>query len=524
MKSLFTIVFGGFFILFLQAQPQFPTGLVLDDEEYESLSFESENIKSLSGQKYIESQVDLSAYCPEIRHQGEISSCVGWSAGYGAMTIEMAIKNGWKDKKKISENAYSALFVYNQISDGNCNAGITMTKALKLLQNKGNCLARDFDFDVNDCGKEVPQNIVKKAEQFKIDDYIPLFKTTADEAERIRAVKMILAQQKPVVIGMTIQNNFRYIRPGDTRWLPNIGDTTYAGGHAMVVVGYDDHKFSMATRDLPPEEEGAFKLMNSWGKTWGENGFIWVSYANFAKYCRHAYAIMLPEGTPIDFDLDMTVVANIPVNKQTDPEIKQQNAISRDLLQLSGAFGFRHYKGWDHGHVFEEAPVQFSDGKYSLTGNWKIGDQFQLYIKSGFENGYIYVFSIDAIGKGEVHFPRSHDYNKKFEGENESALIFSSGSLLTIPGEDRVLELSQPGKDWLVALFSINKIKPEYINLLLKHLTEEKGDVQESLLKILEKHMIPASDINFDLNSMGFEVSSRSSGKIVPIILEVSVK
>ena len=67
----------------------FPTGLVMDDEDYESQTFTSSNIQ-FEGSKAMERQVDLAPYCPEIRHQGEISSCVGWSAGYGALTIERA--------------------------------------------------------------------------------------------------------------------------------------------------------------------------------------------------------------------------------------------------------------------------------------------------------------------------------------------------------------------------------------------------------------------------------------------------
>ncbi len=36
----------------------------------------------------------------------------------------------------------------------------------------------------------------------------------------------------------------------------------------MVVIGYNDTK-------------NAFKVMNSWGTKWGDNGFAWIDYANF---------------------------------------------------------------------------------------------------------------------------------------------------------------------------------------------------------------------------------------------------
>src|SRR5690606_1097038 len=106
-------------------------------------------------------KVDLTPYCPEVRHQGDISSCVGWAAGYGAMTIERAIRNGWKDRQEITQNASSALFVYNQLSDEDCGA-IRMPDALRFMQMEGNCLARDFDFDVNACDLKASENQLKK--------------------------------------------------------------------------------------------------------------------------------------------------------------------------------------------------------------------------------------------------------------------------------------------------------------------------------------------------------------------------
>ena len=33
--------------------------------------------------------------------------------------------------------------------------------------------------------------------------------------------------------------------------------------------------------------------------------------------------------------------------------------------------------------------------------------------------------------------------------------------------------------------------------------------------------MVPFSDINYDVSRMGFEVSTRTDGKIVPVILRV---
>jgi hypothetical protein len=61
----------------------------------------------------------------------------------------------------------------------------------------------------------------------------------------------------------------------------------------MCIVGYDDNKFG-----------GAFEIMNSWGKEYGDNGFIWFRYEDFAKEVKTAYALTGMEDTPVEINPD----------------------------------------------------------------------------------------------------------------------------------------------------------------------------------------------------------------------------
>lgn len=494
------------------AQEKYPMGLILDDEEYLELPYTTENIQVESGQKSIPLSVDLSPYCPEVRHQGDISSCVGWATGYGAMTIERAIRNGWSSRSRITQSANSALFVYNQLSDEECGA-IRMPEALRFMQMRGNCLARDFDFDVNTCHKKANENLMRKASEYRIEEFIRLFEPNAPAQEKVRNIKLVLAQNKPVVIGMKVLNNFYAIQSGDESWYPTVGDQTYAGGHAMVVVGYDDLRFHADRSDIPAEEKGAFLIMNSWGKGWGLDGYIWVRYAHFGEYCRHAYALMLEGGDPIDFDLD--------TSPDTSSTLEVADA-GRDLRTHSGSFGFRLYTGewYNRKPLFREQNVQLDGNIYELS-HCKVGDQFQLYVTSEFLNGYIYVFSVDASGKAEVHFPKSEDYNVKYADQNESALLMGTGSTLVVPAEESALTLTHEGVDHLIVLFSEKKIKPKYLDYLGEQLINADENVDLKLPRLLRKYMVPFSDIRYFPDHMGFEVSTRSDGRIVPIILRV---
>ena len=44
------------------------------------------------------------------------------------------------------------------------------------------------------------------------------------------------------------------------------------GGHAMCVIGYDD-----------TVNGGSFRIVNSWGTGWGDNGYFWLSYKDFIR-------------------------------------------------------------------------------------------------------------------------------------------------------------------------------------------------------------------------------------------------
>ena len=213
---------------------------------------------------------DLSAWFPPPRDQGDQSSCVAWSVGY-AMRGYYA--NRAQGKAGAASVALSPAFVYNQIVDRRegCDAGSDISDALDLLRDVGTVTLARFPYRDTDCSRQPPADVKREAGQYRIANW----RTVA--VANLSDIKGQIVHGDPVVIGMNVNDAFDELKGEqifrDTR--------TDGGGHAMVVVGYDDAK-------------QAFKLVNSWGPEWGQGGFGWVSYTSFKARVDEAYVASVP--------------------------------------------------------------------------------------------------------------------------------------------------------------------------------------------------------------------------------------
>ena len=77
-----------------------------------------------------------------------------------------------------------------------------------------------------------------------------------------------LATGFPFVVGFTVYTSFESQQVAQTGVvpMPDLQNETVLGGHAVLVVGYDD-------------SEQRFILRNSWGPGWGMAGYFTMPYA-----------------------------------------------------------------------------------------------------------------------------------------------------------------------------------------------------------------------------------------------------
>ena len=445
MRSEIAIIF---FLFVAGAKAQ---GLVFNDDAYKRIPTKIDSGAGVKGEEpssRIIYKVDLKPYCPTVREQGKISSCVGWSVGYAAMTIERAIANGWAgDQKTIDHNAFSAMFLYNQIKLGDCFFGAELNSAFGVLKDRGNVLHREFAVG-NNCDSLPAQALVERGRVNRVKEFATLFGPDDKDDLKIARVKRTLAQMKPVVIGMIVLENFLTLKSTDEVWYPNVGKTEIFGGHAMVVIGYDDGR-------------KAFEVMNSWGKGWANQGFVWLRYEDFARYCKYAYQLVMQKQQPGFTPLQGTVHVLKPV------------------LKYAAGGGMK----------VDFSPLAFQNSKnhFRLKEQVNLPMEFQVHTE-GFEaNTYLYVISFDNELKPTVHWPRDEKLNSGFAGERESALITSRQPDIILPGKYDVFSLSRPGTEYLCIINSRNIISnlPER----LRQIKSVSGELSERVQKAFSAQM-----------------------------------
>jgi hypothetical protein len=213
-------------------------------------------------------KVDLSANFPTAGIQGKQSSCVAWATAYAARSYYEAVNQGWEANDP--SHQFSPAFVYNQIRAGKCGDGSVISDALKLMKKTGVVPLAEFPYDPQDC-LTIPDNqTLTHAASFRIKDWLRV------NEKRLDDIKGQLYKGNPVIFGMSVNEDFHKLR-GDEIY-NDLSKPDPMQGHAMVLVGYDDSK-------------QAFKLLNSWGTHWGNNGFGWVSYAAFLKRVQNTFVM-----------------------------------------------------------------------------------------------------------------------------------------------------------------------------------------------------------------------------------------
>lgn len=209
--------------------------------------------------------IDLTSKFPPIGNQGQLGTCVAWATGYNNKTyLDGVDKNLSPSELQSTINQYSPTDLFFSIdpSKRSCNNGTNFDDAFNVLISRGVNTLATVPYD-EICRTNSPGNSAT-ASANRIKNFRRI-------QGSVNEIKEYLAQGTPVVIGAMVNREFQQLRGAAV--LNNLNYSGDEGGHAMVIAGYDDSK-------------SAFRVVNSWGYGWGDNGYIWIGYDFLVnKFC-----------------------------------------------------------------------------------------------------------------------------------------------------------------------------------------------------------------------------------------------
>ncbi|MCD6257691.1 hypothetical protein J7J45_06480, partial [Candidatus Aerophobetes bacterium] len=266
-KLLVAFLFAGFIFFssnFSIYAQKYRTGLIWKDPTKVPYLHRIEKIGAEKGAPVgLPSSVDNSSHLPPVKNQ-QLSDCVAWAFGYYYKTYQEWEEHEWD--VTLPDHQFSPAFIYNQINGG-VDGGSTFSDAMSLICKMGCAPLSVCPYDAN-CITWPTEEAYDEALPFRTDasNYLFIGSDTG-----IGDLKQYLSEGHIAVIGIHVWGNFDNISDYDNTYC--VADKTgeNRGGHAVTVVGYDDNK-------VTHDGIGAFKLVNSWGTGWGDNGFFWMSY------------------------------------------------------------------------------------------------------------------------------------------------------------------------------------------------------------------------------------------------------
>jgi C1A family cysteine protease len=201
--------------------------------------------------------MSLRKKCPPVFDQGELGSC---TANAGAAARMMLTD---------TNTELSRMFLYYQerALHGNekKDSGAEMRDICKALSNDGICEERYAPYEPDKFDQRPSPLAYRNARQYTVSSYATFDGDTADDIQQIR---LYLATQKlPVLIGMDVYESFESHLVARTGFMP-MPDTEsekLLGGHAVLIVGYNDMRRHLIVR-------------NSWGPSWGDGGYFYMPY------------------------------------------------------------------------------------------------------------------------------------------------------------------------------------------------------------------------------------------------------
>ncbi|PFB49735.1 peptidase C1, partial [Bacillus thuringiensis] len=194
-------------------------------------------------QKYLPESVDLRPYFPAVRNQGRFATCVPFAA---AALREYYI--GKDTAARGTDISYlSPLYMYYPRGPQD---GMRLEEAFQSMQYQGITPDIEKPYDLNPTNTMQFQQALTRVQRKQALPYQIRNYQVISQPNMISQIKQALANRDPVMVGIHVYPNFDATPSSGI--VPPVTSKKSRGGHAVVVVGYD-------------EKNSWFIVRNSWG-------------------------------------------------------------------------------------------------------------------------------------------------------------------------------------------------------------------------------------------------------------------
>ena len=204
--------------------------------------------------------IDLSAFMPNVRMQGDVGACVGFgvAANLGCLARKNNFYTEWFSPTWIYNGAR---YIEGDLREDN---GCYARDALSWLKNKGALLEHYWPYNPNYLDMSSPPS----ADNIYAKKYplLAYYRVTNDVA----GICSALSKGFPVSIGTPWFNKWMNPKKDGVLAVVTTKDIV-AGGHETCLYGYDSIK-------------GVFYGQNSWDVTWGNKGRYIIPFSAFSVF------------------------------------------------------------------------------------------------------------------------------------------------------------------------------------------------------------------------------------------------
>lgn len=211
----------------------------------------------------------------------QCNSCIAWSSNY-ALSYYNWVANGSItdiDGPVYNNSATSPYYAYTLRSNNlkTCQDTVTYDHVFNIFKTRGSATISSMPlgtFNTQDgtypgvsTNYDANNTFDINAAQSKILEVLKI------NSKSIDSIKGALFLGNPLVFSVKLSKNFDKIKVSNPLWQMN-NDVIYQNnGHALTLTGYDDNYNNTG--------EGAFRFLNSWGESFGDQGSGWISYTDF---------------------------------------------------------------------------------------------------------------------------------------------------------------------------------------------------------------------------------------------------